>query len=509
MSGFPRQESPRDAEVPRKTGAGGWTGVLSLLLSVAAATTIDAADTSSNAPADRRSPQGQPGSQRGQGEVRMPTPAFRTEIPDHPRSLILGRPTRDSVVLSVLLHTGDREGQVAFGKVSDTTLQTTPWQPIAKGQPVLIRIGSLEPDTAYRYEFRSRIPDTGMLEPVAEGSFHTARPAGRPFTFTVQADPHLDFGTAPEVYLRSLGHVLASHADFHVDLGDTFMTDKYLEPQLATPHYLAQRYYFGRVGQSLPVFFVLGNHDGETPGRGGDTSMAVWSNGMRKRYFPNPEPDAFYSGNGVRHPQAGLLQDYYAWEWGDAQFIALDPFWFSPKPRGGGRDGNNWWRTLGETQYRWLQNTLANRKGRFTFVFTHHLVGGGTPEGRGGVEASRFFEWGGQDLDGRDTFAQHRPEWPAPIHTLLAKRGGVVVFHGHDHLYVHGERDGVVYQEVPQPGHPRPSTRSADEYGYRSGTILPGSGILRVGVSPDTVTVQYVKADASGTVADAYTVKAR
>jgi hypothetical protein len=84
-----------------------------------------------------------------------------------------------------------------------------------------------------------------------------------------------------------------------------------------------------------------------------------------------------------------------------------------------------------------------------------------------------------------------------------------VVFHGHDHLYVHGERDGVVYQEVPQPGHPRPSTRSAEEYGYRSGRILPGSGVLRVGVSPDTVTVQYVKADASGTVADAYTVKAR
>lgn len=482
---------------------------LTLLLAVSIPISGNAADGPSGEPRNQRDRPGERGLGQDRGGVRMPTPAFRTEIPNHPLSLILGRPTRDSVTLSVLLHTGNREGQVAFGKMSDTTLRTTPWQPIVKGQPVMIPIGPLEPDTAYRYELRSRVPGSGTPESMSSGTFHTARPAGQPFTFTVQADPHLDYGTDPEVYLRSLGHAGASQADFHVDLGDTFMTDKYLEPQQATPQYLAQRYYFGQVGHSLPVFLVLGNHDGETPGRGGDTSMAEWSNGMRKRYFPNPEPDAFYSGNGVRHPRAGLLQDYYAWEWGDAQFIALDPFWFSPKPRGGGRDGDNWWRTLGETQYQWLRKTLERRKGCFTFVFLHHLVGGGTPEGRGGVEASRFFEWGGKDLDGRESFADHRPGWTAPIHELLAKRGGVVVFHGHDHLYVHGERDGVVYQEVPQPGHPRPSTRSAGEYGYRSGTILPGSGILRVRVSPQRATVEYVKADASGTVADAYTVMPR
>lgn len=503
-----RQPSPNPEEFHRN-GADRLRLALALLLTLAAAVAGQAADAPVGESQGQRNRSGRRGPEGGPGEVRMPTPAFRTEIPDHPLSLILGCPTRDSVVLSVLLHTGDREGQVAFGKVSDLTLRTTPWQPIAKGQPVMIPIGPLEPDTAYRYELRLRVPGVGTLEPATAGAFHTARPASQPFTFTVQADPHLDFGTAPEVYLRSLGHALASQADFHVDLGDTFMTDKYLEPQQATPHYLAQRYYFGRVGHSLPVFLVLGNHDGETPGRGGDTSMAEWSNGMRKRYFPTPEPNAFYSGNGVRHPQAGLLQDYYAWEWGDAQFIALDPFWFSQKPRGGGRDGNNWWRTLGETQYQWLRKTLENRKGRFTFVFTHHLVGGGTPEGRGGAEASRFFEWGGQDLNGRETFSQHRPGWPAPIHELLAKRGGVVVFHGHDHLYVHGERDGVVYQEVPQPGHPRPSTRSAEEYGYRSGTILPGSGILRVQVTPKAVTIQYVKADSSGAIADSYVVKPR
>jgi len=312
----------------------------------------------------------------------------------------------------------------------------------------------------------------------------------------VQADPHLDFGTAPEIYLRSLGHALGSKADFHVDLGDTFMTDKYLEPQLATPHYLAQRYYLGIVGRTAPVFLVLGNHDGEQRDRGGDDAMAVWSNRMRKRYFPNPMPDGFYTGSATPHPEAGLLQNYYAWEWGDALFVVLDPFWYSRRARGG-RDGpvDNWSRTLGREQYDWLARTLAASTALHRFVFIHHLAGGETPEGRGGAEASRFFEWGGREIDGRDTFAQRRPGWPMPVHDLLVKHGVDAVFHGHDHLYVHGQRDGVVYQLVPQPGHSRTDTvRSAAEYGYRSGVIAGASGILRVLVAPDRVQVEYVRA---------------
>ncbi len=98
---------------------------------------------------------------------------------------------------------------------------------------------------------------------------------------------------------------------------------------------------------------------------------------------------------------------------------------------------------------------------------------------------------------------------PPPIHDLLAKRGACIVFHGHDHLYVRAERDGVVYQEVPQPGHGRGTTRSAEEYSYKSGVILPSSGILRARVTPGEAAVDYVKADAAGTVAHRYTVTGR
>ncbi len=93
-------------------------------------------------------------------------------------------------------------------------------------------------------------------------------------------------------------------------------------------------------------------------------------------------------------------------------------------------------------------------------------------------------------------FAQKRPGWAAPIHSLLVqRRGGVVVFHGHDHLYAQQERDGITYQLVPQPGHSRfDNIRSAAEYGYKSGVIAGASGILRVTVSPERALVEYVRA---------------
>ena len=44
------------------------------------------------------------------------------------------------------------------------------------------------------------------------------------------------------------------------------------------------------------------------------------------------------------------------------------------------------------------------------------------------------------NADGSDGFKEHRPGWAMPIHDLLVRRGGVVVFHGHDHLYAHQTR---------------------------------------------------------------------
>ena len=246
------------------------------------------------------------------------------------------------------------------------------------------------------------------------------------------------------------------------------------------------------------MFLILGNHDGESlrGRRGASDDIAVWSNTMRKRFFPNPIPDAFYTGNAAKHPEAGLLQNYYAWEWGGALFIVLDPYWSTPR-QGGGND--LWSRTLGVEQYQWLKRTLETNQARFKFVFIHHLVGGADNQNRGGAEAAPFYEWGGKNSDGTDGFAQHRPGWPTPIHRLLMENHASVVFHGHDHFYARQELDGIMYQLVPQPGYPgngrRP--RSASEYGYATGKILGSSGHLRVAVGSNRTTVDYIGANRS------------
>ena len=377
-----------------------------------------------------------------------------------------------------------------LGLAPDGLGQETRSVELKAGQPEIVSFCGLAPAT--RYYYRVEPAASSGLPAGATASFVTARAPGESFTFTIQADSHLDGGTEPALYERSLARVRASQPDFHLDLGDTFMTDKrgpdYRE---ARANYLAQRYYFGRLGGSVPLFLVLGNHDGEMgpADRAGAESMPVWSSALRKSLFPNPRPDGFYSGNVTPHRVAGPLEDYYAWEWGDALFVVLDPFWFGPRLR---RDGDLWDRTLGREQYEWLRTVLARSQARFKFVFLHHLVGGVTPEGRGGNEAVPLYEWGGRGAQGQDEFARHRPGWEMPIHSLLVRHGVTAVFHGHDHLFAEQEVDGILYQELPQPAHPRPNARNAAEYGYTGGTVFGLSGIMRVRVSPDEARLEFL-----------------
>ena len=110
------------------------------------------------------------------------------------------------------------------------------------------------------------------------------------------------------------------------------------------------------------------------------------------------------------------------------------------------------------------------------------------------MEVAGFYEWGGNNADGSWGFDQQRPGWAMPIHQLLVANHVTAVFHGHDHIFVKQELDGIIYQEVPQPSTSRSNaTDSAAEYGYINGDVLGSSGHLRVTVTPDEVNVEYVR----------------
>jgi hypothetical protein len=205
----------------------------------------------------------------------------------------------------------------------------------------------------------------------------------------------------------------------------------------------------------------------------------------RNKYFPNPLPDSFYSGNKKSENFVGLRGNYYSWEWGDALFIVLDPYWYTKtKP--------DWGWTLGADQFNWFKNVVTTSTAKYKFVFCHQLVGGNGKDARGGSEFAHLFEMGGSNLDGTWGFDFNRPGWVKPIHTLMKENSVTIFFHGHDHFYGKQDKDGIIYQEVPQPSNRNISTLPASQYGYVNGVFLPGRGFLLVTVSDQEVKVEYV-----------------
>jgi len=427
---------------------------------------------------------------RAGGGQGGPPPVYRIEVPLSELDVIAGAPTHESIILSIR---GKAQPKAAL-TIKDEAGTPIPAPEIQlTDKPVEVQINGLRAGRTYSYKL-------SQGENEVDGRFVTAPNPGQSFTFAIQADSHLDGNTDLKVLERTHGNILTDKPDFLVDLGDTFMVDKYPNFTDAAKQYDAQRYWFSRLGSQMSVFLCLGNHDGEVgwPGRGGG-DMATWSREHREANFPVIHPSDFYSGA----PKKGL---WYSYEWGDATFIILDPFVATSRKTRGDEDGWNW--TLGKDQFEWFTKTLKDSKSKFKFVFIHHLVGGfAGAEARGGVEAADRFEWGN-----KDEFPTQRPGWAEPIHAVMVKYGVTAMFHGHDHLYVRQEKDGVVYLEVPQPGYPRDNAKAtAERYGYKTGTILGGSGHIRVTVSPTSATISFVKSlpdSDNGKVVDKLEVKA-
>lgn len=426
------------------------------------------------------------------------TNLFNVAVPEHDLDLILARPEDRSIAVSVQAHRV-MAGSIRYGTQRDALTNQTRRIDMPGGEPAVFTLSQLAPDTQYYAEFLGQSgasPGTNL----AAFQFHTARAPGNSFTFTLTADVHLDEHTSAEVYQQTLANIRVAAPDFHLDLGNLFMTDKHATRDEAARQYLAQRFHLGQLG--TPLFLALGVHDGEssryddgTPG-----NLADWSTALRKKYFPNPAPDTFYTGNDRRHARSGLLENYYAWTWGDALFVVLDPYRYSL--RSGGRTSDGWAWSLGREQYDWLARTLAASRAKYKFVFIHNLLAGDQAS-RGGVEIAGFNEWGGKNLDGSDGFAAHRPGWPMPVHQLLLKNRVIAVFRAHDNFYARQELDGILYLMVPQPsfaGNDR--IRDLQNYGYKQGVFLGNSGHVQVRVSPDKVTIEYRKALPGGPVVD-------
>ena len=435
-----------------------------------------------------------------------------------PYDVLLGRPTDHSIAVSVL-STNALQAYIEYGTQSGVYTGQTATSPLTNGMPAIVTISLLQANQQYYYRMRYSTTGIAPFSAGAERTFVTQRARGSTFTFDIEADPHYSDspGTVPSVWQQTLTNVVADHPDFLIDLGDTFMGEKYAatnaytltQPGILEACAAVRSQFFSITGPSVSLFLVNGNHDPElgwwlSSGSPHD-NPPVWGASARERYYPCPFADGFYSGaTNTDSYQQAPRDAYYAFEWGNALFVMLDPFWYSNQ--GVSKSKDPWAWTLGTIQYGWLKSTLENSTAKFKFVFAHHLVGGSfDTEARGGLEFAKYFEWGGYNTNGTWGFTANRPGWPMPIQNLLLTNGVNAFFHGHDHLYVkqdhyaRGVTNGIpdmVYQEVPQPSHfPYDATAYAtnSDYNYQSGVLYGGSGHLRVTVSSTNATVEYVR----------------
>jgi len=404
-------------------------------------------------------------------------------------SEILGRPTNTTISINILF---SQQADVywEYGTASGTYSGKTISSTASKDVPLEFDLTSLTTDTKYYYRTRYKLAGTTAFLAGPEHTFHTARTAGSTFTFAIEADPHLDENSDTASYSLTLKNILAKSPDFLIDLGDTFFSEKQPTKTQAviTGRHLLLRSFFDNTCHSVPLFLVLGNHEGETGWAmdGTANSLPVMASNTRNLYFPNPVPNTFYSGNSKTETFVGLRKGYFAFEWGNAQIIVLDPYWYTTTKPG-------WGWTLGTDQYNWFKTAITTSKAKYKFIFCHQIVGGNGNDARGGTEFVDFFEQGGNNLDGTPGFDKYRPGWGKPIHTLMKENKATIFFHGHDHFYGKQDKDGIVYQECPQPSNKNINNNSAAEYGYKEGLILSGRGYLLVTVNGSSVKVDYIK----------------
>ncbi|MBA7496961.1 3',5'-cyclic adenosine monophosphate phosphodiesterase CpdA [subsurface metagenome] len=402
----------------------------------------------------------------------------------HAQTLI-GSPTESSITLSTVFES-ECQYYYQYGTNPSNLNHKTEIRQSNRESVVKTDILDLKPNTMYYYKMFYKGEDDSDFQNSELNHFVTARQTGDSFLCIIEADPHLDKNSSGQTYETILDLMAEDKPDFIIDLGDTSMAEK-LANNVETYENRNElvRSYWDNIGGSVPFFMALGNHDGEHgwPVKG-DKPTSREAAEIRRNYFVNPFPKEsnFYSGLG---------DTIYSFEWGDALFIILDPYMYTKKKSA--TDG--WSRTLGKEQYNWLHSVLKNTKAKYRFVFIHNLVGGLGKATRGGAQAAKFFEWGGNNPDGDFKFTSKRPGWAMPIHDLLVEYEVDILFHGHDHFFALEEADGVLYQLVPQPSSAKPQRIKNDleKYGYQEGVFLPSPGYLRLMVFPDKATVEFIQ----------------
>jgi len=341
------------------------------------------------------------------------------------------------------------------------------------------------------YEYRLSVGTGSHETPLFQGAVTTQRPVGQSFTFALVTDTHIGSDLTytnqgnPKTLQSASAAIADAAPDFVVNLGDILDFHEYgfnappPDSSIARDAYLNYRQTFGPTIGSAAHFLAIGGWDSES---GCNTAEEIdRSRSQRLLYLPGPTPQTYPEGG-------SQYQDYYAFTWGDALFVVLNVFTYTPtchllSAYPGSPD--DW--TLGDAQLEWLQTTLAGSSAKWKFLLIHHPVGGNAGNdddsayGRGGGRAAQV----GQQ---------------AIVHAMMRQYGVQIFFYGHDHVFTDMNVDDIHYSLPGSAGAIWYFT--PDETGYTQDWEVPGWG--RVTVAPDSVHVQFL--DLSGQILYEYSL---
>ncbi len=405
-------------------------------------------------------------------------------------NVFFGCPTQTSVILSVIAP-DDREWVVQWGEDFSRLWGRKTGRPVKEGIPVEVKLDGLVSGNRYYYR----------IVPVAEegraginppnGIFHTQRDGTERFVFTITADSHLLLGHprgANDPSSKTLLRIARENPDFHVTLGDDAVTHsaRFIAPDLnfAQLCYRNFREYFQPVARKAPFFCAIGNHEGEgwiDESFGFNKRLAEISRTARQRYVPNPDDSTYHHGGSAN-------KNYFAWSWGNALFLVVDPHSYSStRPL----EPESW--TLGKKQLAWLETVLEASDHKWKILFQHHLVGGSP------LPAAMYGNENPYNNYGRGGAAFAHVGEQAVINGLMKRNGGQIIFKGHDHVFADEVYDGIRYTTCPRlfgdgKRPPKWSRIPGGDKLYPNGYDA-AVGYVRVEVTPNSLEVKCFASD--------------
>ncbi|MGB8953272.1 MAG: metallophosphoesterase [Candidatus Aminicenantales bacterium] len=188
--------------------------------------------------------------------------------------------------------------------------------------------------------------------------------------------------------------------------------------------WLRERRMLSALTPSIPIYLVLGNHDGEI----GFDSARIPAGTYRRKYFK--QPGAAEGGSSS--------ENYYPLFWGDRSseqgvplFVVLDSD--GSIRREWPKRPEEW--TLGSDQKEWFKKILPYET-NWKFVFFHNVIGGWP---RGSDEQMFDYCYGRGPLF---TYEDHQGMCPNPhrveqveLTEVMMKNGVRANFYGHDHIF--------------------------------------------------------------------------